>query len=1105
MRRLIEFFVNNHVLTISLFGAVMLFGLISTFSRGVDLMPEMDIPVVAVITAYPGAGPEEVARSVTEPIESVLATVEGLSSLTSTSSENLSTIIAQFGASTSLQDASNDVNQRVSALAGRLPTDATAPSVQRFDPSDMPILSVAVTGAGIDLAQVQAWAEDTLVPALLNADGVAAIDVAGPAEREIQVLLRPDRLESLGLSAMQVMGAISASALDVPAGSMNLGDTRILLSSRGTPQSVSQIETIRVDPVGGTTVGDVATVRDARTDVISHTRLNGEPVVILDIRKSPGTNTVATATALRDTLDAQSLPDGITVRIVNDSSEFIANSVTDTFHEMLIAVVAVALSVLIFVGRLGTVFAVILAIPVSLAGSLIAFSLLGYSFNIVTLLAITVAIGLVIDDAIVVAESIDRYRKQGLPLREAVLRGSSEVASAVMAATMSLLAVFIPISLLPGVIGGFFAQFGITLAAAIGFSYLEAMFFLTMRLALSPDPYPPGWRDLAQSFGKIGADLRWSFASLSRIWPWLLTALAAAALWYLVSPTAAVAAPALLLALPVLRYLLRITSSLLGAIALTLYRGGDWLVRVGREAYVNSLRAALKRSWLVLVVAVSLLASLLWVFPQLEIRFQPPVDSGLFMIEAKLPQGSSLQASNRLAHELEGTVRSYPAVHTVQTQVGTGASTPEEIQLYVTLVPARERSIGTDDLIIELENQLSALLADRPQVELSASAEDAGLNVAAASVSLTLASTDLDLLRARALQASAVLGSDPNLGTPSSTLGTSLPERVFTTEPSRLDGTGLTGADVYQLLRLYNVGAEAGVLREQGTGETPIVVRADPRYLSDELSLASLSIAAPALQTSVPLSSLGSFTTVASPARISRTNQQYSVTLSAPLAGGISEGRAQKQAEQSLLAAGILDSQVVLVEETGIDLLAELITYGPIAFALALLLNYLAIGSQFNSFRYPIYLLLTVPLALVGAIWMLYAAGMDLDVISILGIVMLIGLVTKNAILLLDAALVLARKGMPLERALLEAGHVRFRPIVMTTVTVLVISLPLLLGLGEGSELRQPLGMIILGGVLASAVLTLYVIPAAFLTFEKRRFTAANEASRASTSEVTAG
>ncbi len=1090
MIRLIRFFVENYVLSISVFGALMLFGVITLLNIGVDLMPPIEVPVVAVSTTYPGAGPEEVSRQVGERIEGALTTLPGVTSVSSVAMENVSFVIAQFSADVDVDQAAIDVSQRVGAIVGQLPESASRPAVQKFDPNDEPILNVAITAPGLGLADVQAYAEDDLRPALLRVDGVADVSVIGPADRQVQVILDPARLSSYGLSPQAVAGAISAAAVDVPAGNVTLGDQRVLVAGRSTPGTLAQVQDIRVDPSRGIRVADVAVVRDGSSEVASFTRIDGEPAVLLEVRKVSGSNSVNTARGVRQALADMALPAGYATTIVGDTTVFVEHTVNDTLIEMAIAALAVSLIVLVFVGRLGTVFAVVLAIPVSVAGTLVVFALLGFTFNIVTLLAITVAIGLVVDDAIVVAESIDRYREQGLPLKEAVLQGAGAVSTAVMAATLSLLAVFLPISFLPGIIGEFFSQFGITLAAAIVFSYLEAMFFLTVRLALSPDPLPPTWSDLAASTRRAGADARWLARSARSPLAWLLVAVSAVLLWVYLAPAYALLVLLAPLVAFVLRYVGRVVLNFLGAIARSLYVAGDAVTDWVRDRYVASLDVLLRRSWLVLGAAALMFASLFAVFPLIGFNFVPRMDSGQLVASVSLPAGTSLERTNQVATAVEEHLRRQPATEVVQVQVGSGSllgqANSNSASFIVELVDRHGRDLSTDEFGLALREELSALVAAFPGAEVNVgNAADSFVAGTSSGLAIALTSSDFDLLRERAALAEATLSGMPGLLNVESDLAESTTERVLVIDPPNLDGTGLTVAEVYSALRAYNVPAESGRFRASGV-DLPIVVSTDPRATANEQQLLSLPVYAPALRAELPLGALGRFETRQAPGTIGRLQQEFSAQVTADLEPGQSLSVVEQRARELLMAAGVIDDQVREQTEGLLNLLDDLVFYGPIAFALALLLNYLVIASQFNSFRYPLYLLLTVPLALVGAVWLFFATGTSLDVISVLGVVMLVGLVTKNAILLLDAALARVREGEELRAALLHAAAVRFRPIVMTTVTIIVISAPLLLGLGEGSELRYPLGLVILGGVTTSALLTFYVVPAAFWLFERR-------------------
>ena len=713
MTRLIKFFVDNYVLTFSAFGALMLFGAITLIDIGVDLMPPIEVPVVAVSTTYPGAGPEEVSRQVGERVEGALTTLPGVTSVSSIAMENVSFVIAQFSAGVEVDQAAIDVSQRVNAIVGQLPDDASRPAVQKFDPNDEAILNVALIAPGRDLVQVQAYAEDDLQPPLLRVEGVADVNVIGPAQRQIQVVLDPARLSSFGLSPQAVAGAIGASAVDIPAGNVVVGDQRILIAGRATPASISEVENIRVDSRRGIRVADVAVVRDGSSDVTSYTRIDGEPAVLLEIRKVSGSNSVNTARGVRAALDDMDLPDGYSAMIVGDTTEFVEHTVNDTLVEMAIAAVAVSLIVLLFVGRLGTVFAVVLAIPVSIAGTLVVFALLGFTFNIVTLLAITVSIGLVVDDAIVVAENIDQYRQRGYPLKEAVLKGAGSVSTAVLAATLSLLAVFLPISFLPGIVGEFFSQFGITMAAAIAFSYLEAMFFLTVRLALSPDPLPPTWGDLAASPGRARSDLRWLVSRAGKPLTWLLLAAAAALLWVYLGPPYALLVVLAPVVIYLLRYLGRMALNLFGAVARSLFHATDAATKWVRERYIGSLAGALRRPWTVLGVAVLMFASVFVLFPRIGFNFVPQMDSGQIVAGLSLSTGTSLQRTNEIASVVEERLRVHPATDVVQVQVGSGSLLGEanssNASFIIELVDKDGRNLSTDQVALELHEVLTGL------------------------------------------------------------------------------------------------------------------------------------------------------------------------------------------------------------------------------------------------------------------------------------------------------------------------------------------------------------------------------------------------------------
>ena len=1098
MKSLVKLFVERYVASISIFGAIVLFGLVSVLGIGIDLFPEIEIPIVAVSTVYPGAGSEEIARQISEPIEGSLSTLPGISNVTSTSSEGVSVVIAEFATGVAIDQAAIDVSQRINTVVGGLPDDATTPTVQKFDPNDQPILGVAVSAPGEDLGAVQRYVEDNIQPQLQRVEGVADVSVAGPSEREVQVLIDPNRLETYGLSPAQVSGAISGSALDLPIGDLSFSVSRVLLTGRNTPTSLKAIEDIQVDSARGIRVVDVATVRDSAADVSSFARVNGEPVVLVQIQKISGSNSVASAANVRTAIERLELPAGYEARVINDTTLQTAATVNDTVVEVAIAIVAVALVIMFFVGRLGTILAVVLSIPISIAGAFIVFGLMGFTFNLITLLAITVAVGLVVDDSIVVAENIDRFQNMGYARKDAVIQGAGEVSTPVLASTLSLLAVFLPISFLPGVIGDFFAQFGLAMASMVFFSYLASMFFLTMVLAYLPNPLPPGWQDLPKAVGKFRTDLGWTLNLYKRVWFYLLLAAAGAALFFLRGPVWLLVLLAVPILLGVIRYVGRLALYFLGAIFLSLYQAGVWATDRVRDGYAASLRASLNFSWAVLLGAALLLGTLIFVFPRVGFVFTADQDTDQLNLSMTLPTGSPLDNSNELALAVEEAVLTDARVELVQSSVGGGGGGgltgggggPESVSMTIGLFGEREER--ADEIAVDLEQTVGAVLTNYPEVDYSVSKAEGGGPPASSSYSLELSSADLELLLEREADIRTILQTNSDLRNVSSTLASSVSERVFVIDESSLTGTGLNAATIYQTLRTYNTGSEAAKLRSEGE-EFPIIVSANERFVRDEQALLGLPILVPATGAELPIGQFGSFETRDAPATVSRSNRAYSLGFSADLAVEAAElGRVQDEIGAELEEAGLVDAAVYENSASSLDLLGDFLLYGPIAFALALLLNYLVIGTQFNSFKFPLYLLITVPLALVGAVWLLFAFGTPLDIISVLGVIMLIGLVMKNAILLLEVLMEqINEKGgkvASLKDALVESGRLRFRPIIMTTLTIVIISIPLLLGLGEGAEFRYGLGVVILGGVVTSAVLTFYVVPAAFYLFERKNF-----------------
>lgn len=1095
----VAFSVRQYVFSIGIFVALVLMGLIATFRLGVDLLPSFEVPVLAVTTSYPGANPEQVDREVSKKIEDAVSTIAGVADINSTSVSGTSAVVITFQNGTDIDSAANSVSQKISAIRGTMPNEVNAPVVQKFDPNADPIMTLALQGDGLRPEEVSSYAEDALVPRLQRVSGVADVSLSGAPDRQVQVLLDPSKLQSYNLSPARVSSAISASALDVPAGTLTENGSSTSFTTRNTPNSVSDIEKIMVDSASGLKVSDVASVRATTEAATSYARINGQPAVLLNIRKTSGSNSVAVAQAVRRSLQEllPNLPKRYRLTVAQDTTLYTRSTVNDTFKEFLLGTLSVGLVVLLFLGRLNTVFAVILAIPISVSAAPLLYSQLGFTFNIVSLLAIIVAIGIVVDDSIVVSENVQRYRDRGYSLIKSVLYGGSEVFSAVTAASFSLLAVLLPLSFIPGILGQFFRQFGLGLAAAIAMSWLESLLFLTVRMAYTKDAEPLDWRGFAELLGRLPQIFAGAFRRRGLLSPLgVLGLLAFAAGLFAASRTAGPKVFAALLLWPPLLGLIRVILSvllgLLEAMTSTLYGATNAVTTRLARSYAKLVSWLLPRSLLVIgAVALFMALSVGLLLPKLGFAFTPKTDSGTVMVSLEMPAGSDLSETNAATHKLEAYLLAQPEVKLVSTEVGQGgggsvSSGSTQSSIEATLVSKQQRG-DLDSIIAKYTPELNKAISGFKGSSLTVSSQQQGPG-GNADISLALTAASQTELRKANSALMQLLGKDGNLSSVSSSLNDVSQERNFVVNQAALAGTGLTTSDLAEALRTYNAGTTAGTMRDNDKS-VDIVVRLDPSLVSGEQSLLSQTVYSSALQSNIPLSALGSFRSQDAPAALNRYNKAYTATINVNVKKGVNAFGYQQNIIDEAKKAGILNEGVTLGNASSFGsagLTDDLTFYGPIVLLLAVLLNYLVLGSQFNSFRYPLYLMLPVPLALVGALGTLVLFGTPLDIITMLGMVILLGLATKNSILYLEFVVERMRH-LPLKEALIEAAELRFRPIIMTTVTVLAISVPLIFGHGDGAEFRRGLGIVIMGGVLTSTLLTFFVVPSVFYRFEKGR------------------
>jgi HAE1 family hydrophobic/amphiphilic exporter-1 len=991
--------------------AILVIGGLSFTRMGVDLFPDVSVPIVAVNTVYPGANPEEVESQVTEPLEEALSSLNRVDRVRSTTREGLSTVIVEFALEYSARAAAEDVRERVAAIRNRLPQDIQEPVIQTFDPSALPILSFAVADREGRLSpqELRSLAEDTIKPRIERVEGVAMVDVIGGREREIQVDLDLDRLRALAIPVQQVVAALKSENLNLPAGRIIQGKEELLLRTAGEFSSVEEIgRTVVAQPRGiPIYLKDIATVRDGFKEVRTISRLNGVESVVLSVRKQSGTNTVRVAEGVRQQIAALLRENpGLNITIARDESVFIRETTDDVFRTLILGGILTSLVVFLFFRDLRNTLVTVVGLPVIIVGSFGAMYALGFTLNMITLLALSLSIGILIDDAIVVRENIFRHMELGEDPKEAAYRGTTEIALAVLATTLSIVAVFIPVAFTFGIVGKMFREFGLTVALAVLISLFEAFTLAPMLSAYFFKPMTQKKR------------------SRTRLAPFL-------DLW--------------------------------GRLYDRLYRGY-------RPVLAWSLRHR------ILVTAIGTIAFLgsLGILPLLGTSFIGEMDRGRFELALELPPGTALEQTDRVARRAEEILFQQPEVENTFTTVGSNQGSVNNISIFVEL---KERGHTR-----ELEERLRGLLDGLGKLSFqSQSFSISGSSMMAQAVlgkpiQVNIRGGTMEDLDALSRQAMNLLRDVPGLVDLDRSIRSGQPEVRFTIDRIKAADLGLSTAQIATTLRTLIQGKTASYLR-QGSQETDIVVRlreADRGRLGDILSL---TIPSPK-GGQVPLRTVVRASRATGPSQIEREDRQRQVIIGANYYGR-SQGDVVEDVTARLRSLKLPPSTTLrFAGET--ELMQQTFTALGLALALAVVFIYMVLASQFGSFLHPLSIMVALPLALVGAFAALLITGKNLDLASMMGMVLLMGLVAKNSILLVDFTNTLRRRGLERAEAILTAGPIRLRPIMMTTMAMIAGMLPVALGLGRGAEFRAPMGVAVIGGLLTSTLLTLVVVPVVY-------------------------
>jgi len=1034
--------------------ALVVLGYRSLTLMQVDRYPKVDFPFVSVVTVFPGAGPEDVEDLIVKPIEDAVAGISGIDQIMSTAREGVGIVIIGFVEGTDGNQAAIDVERQVATVRGSLPAEAYAPTIIKADINAIPIMEIVLSGPqGQD--ELFDIAKNDVRPRLQAIKGVASVNISGGREREIQVEVDPAKLAAYRVSLENVQRALQANNLTFPVGSIDIGRQRTAVRSVGEFTSLEQIGDMVVSTGGGQSgvpirpgqdVGgyvylrDLATIREGYKDKTQILRYNGIEAVSISVLKTSDANTIQVADAIRDVIEELNgeLPAGAQMTIVIDDSKFTREAVEAVQEELILAILITGLVMLLFLHTIRSTFIVVLAIPTSIMSTFIVMWALGFTLNTLTLLALTLTIGILVDDSIVVLENIERHLKMGKPPRQAALDGRSEIGLAAITITLVDVVVYVPVAFSSGIVGQFFRSYGITIATTTLFSLFVSFTLTPMLAALwlrdesQPQPKPRGLR-------RVFSILFWP---VSTVWKGFVK------VW-----DAAFEGLARLYA-ATLRFFLRNwgTSFLAVFIAGLSLIAGAWLVLSG---VVGS-------------------------------EFTPQEDDAQFTVNIQMPAGTNLAATDQAARQVEQLIlQEVPETVAILTNVGSGGSAfgistggaANSATIRVRVVEKTQRQRST----VQIVEALRPLVQQIPEatISLNLSSSLGGGGGMGGTIQIQVYGEDPDRLIELANQVEAVMRTVPGTTDIQNLDAARAPEARLVVERQRALDLGLSPAQVASALRTALSGAKVGTFKQPGRPDVDITLRINEAARADLQKLAELPLGYRAGK-EIRLAQVTTLQNDLAPAIIKRTDRQRQLTVSSGVTG-----RASGDVTDDVEAA--IKANVTFPEGYGFRLggqsQAQRESFAELGSALILSIGliYMLLVALFQSWLNPLAIMFSLPVSVVGAFGGLLITNNTLNLVSLLGIILLTGIVTKNAILLVDFTNVLRREhGYSRRDALVEAGRLRLRPILMTTAALVFALLPLLFSIGAGSEIRAPLAAVVIGGNITSTLLTLILVPVVY-------------------------
>ena len=1033
--------INNPVFAAMIMLALMVIGLLATFRMKVEEFPNIEFPFVVVNTVYSGASPEVIETDITKKIEDQVNTIAGVKEVTSVTQQGLSQVIVQFDLNIPSDVAAQNVRDKLALVTPTFRDEVTTPIVAQYNPADAPVVSVTFRSDKMSLRELSTYLDNTVKKQLQTVTGVGRVDILGGRQRQIRVLLNPTQMNAYKVSVNQISNALRSENVELPVGTINNQNQEMVIQVNGlvkTPNEFNQIIVAQNRSSTGAIVpvylSQVAQVVDGQAEAESASLQNGQPAVAMDIIKMSDANVIDVVDKTQQRLaEIQStLPSGVTMTVVADSSKSIRGSLNNVVRTLIEGAILAVFIVWLFLGSWRSTIITGLTLPISLLGTLAAIWTFGFSINMMTLLALALCIGLLIDDAIVVRENIVRHVGMGKHHRQAALDGTQEIGLAVLATTLVIVAVFLPVAFMGGIIGRFFYQFGVTVSTAVLLSLFVSFTLDPMLSSIWPDP------DAVHQHDRVNE--RVSFRK--RPIAWLLDGFQ--------------------------RLLDRLTN-----------------------LYSHILAWSLRHRLITVLIAIGSLVAAFFAVGLVGKEFVPQADMNEIKVKFETPVNANLDYTQQKAAQVNAVLQSFPEVtNTYATVNAMSYSGNNRVQVNVSLVPKDERTRGLDALNRAMREQLQQVGGIKvTSVAAAAMAVSGGLKP----IMISIKGNDLNELQRLSNEFMQKLSNVNGLVDLESTLKQPKSMVNVTINREAANDAGLSIGQIGQALRPLLAGDNVSTFKDDNGNNIDVNVRLNDDNRQTISQLQSMYLSSSRMDSNgqpilIPLSQVANFSETLGAPQINRRSLFREVVVQANTdgrpAGDIGADITNIQNEMKLPPG-----YSFAVQGSNKDM-AESIGYATTALGLAIVFIYMLLGSQFNSFLYPVAIMASLPLSLIGVFFALFLFGSSLNMFSIIGIIMLMGLVCKNAILLIDFIKESLSNGLSRTESIMLAGQTRLRPILMTTAAMVMGMVPLALGIGEGSEQQAPMAHAIIGGVITSTLLTLIVVPVIYTYLDdgKQRF-----------------